>query len=142
MVTLLTIRWAGLMAQTEHRTPFTGSWRLNLSKSKYNLAPPPKSARLTLKPDGSLTVDAVEADGKPFQWSAPWSDGREVPIEGIDNGTMVATYGRDSFDHQIKIKGKVVAMAHGILSANGRVLTMIVRKPGSTVHNIEISDRE
>src|SRR4051794_23912076 len=99
---LLTATLAGLMAQTDHRTAFTGSWTLNLSKSKYDLTPPPKSGRLTLEPDGSLTTDAVEADGKPFKWSAPWSGGREVPIEGIDNGTIVATYGRNSFDHQIK----------------------------------------
>jgi len=36
-----------VVAQTEHITPFTGTWKLNLAKSRFNPGPPFRSFTLT-----------------------------------------------------------------------------------------------
>jgi hypothetical protein len=46
-------------------------------------------ACFTVAPDGTFTVEGVDSQGKPIQWSHPWSGGKEVPINGIENATML-----------------------------------------------------
>jgi hypothetical protein len=60
----LVLLWAStvvLVAQTQHLTRFTGTWKLNVAKSKFHPAPPPRSVTVTWAPDGSYTGGAVEA---------------------------------------------------------------------------------
>jgi hypothetical protein len=58
-------------AQTEHMTPFTGTWKLNLAQSRFNPGPPFTSFTLTFTPDGTRTLDVVGADGQPLKASLP-----------------------------------------------------------------------
>ena len=63
---------AGVSAVAQSKTgladAFMGTWNLNLTKSKFNPGPGPKSQRLTWQPGGAgytFTVETVTADGKP-----------------------------------------------------------------------------
>ena len=58
-------------AQTEHITPFTGTWRLSLAKSRFNPGPPFKSFTLTFTRDGTRKLDLIGADGQPLKASLP-----------------------------------------------------------------------
>jgi len=48
-----------VMPQTQHITPFTGTWKLNLAKSKFDPGPPFKSFILIFTPDGARNLDLV-----------------------------------------------------------------------------------
>ena len=74
-------------------SPFFGTWRLNVAKSKYTPGPTPKSQVAKLEPiDGGMKVvsDRVEADGKMthFEWSAKF-DGKDGAVTGEPGGNAV-----------------------------------------------------
>ena len=74
-----------------HTTAFTGTWKLNLSKSKFDPGPPFKSFTLIFTPEGVRHLDLVTAGG-PFKASLPWSDGKEVTpaAEGMENVRVIS----------------------------------------------------
>ena len=59
LLTLLFGSAVAAMAQAEYRTPFTGTWNLNIAKSRFNPGPPFKSFTLTFTPDGTRKLDLV-----------------------------------------------------------------------------------
>lgn len=73
-----------LLAQTEHVTPFTGSWKMSLAKSRFNPGPPFQRFTITFTPDGTRNLDLVGADGQRIKVSLPWSDGKEVHPTGME----------------------------------------------------------
>src|SRR4051812_16985770 len=94
-----------LVAQTQHITLFTGIWKLNVAKSKFHPGTAPQSVTITVAPDGTFTVEGVDSQGKPMQWSHPWSGGKEVPIHGIENATMLTKVQGRMLDDAMKIGG-------------------------------------
>src|SRR6478736_1458359 len=79
-----------LLAQTGHITPFTGTWKMNLAKSRFNPGPPFKSFAITFTADGTRHLDLIGADGQPLKASLPWSDRKEVPVTGMENVTAIS----------------------------------------------------
>src|SRR3982751_1468942 len=61
--------------QIEYITAFTGTWKLNLSQSKFDPGPPFKSFSLEFARDGVRHLDLIGPDGKRVTVSLPWSDG-------------------------------------------------------------------
>ena len=60
---------AGL-ASAQAPDPFAGTWKLNLTKSKYT-TPAPKSMTITFAPAAkgyAVTIDAIGPDGQPQKW--------------------------------------------------------------------------
>jgi hypothetical protein len=129
-----------IVAQTEHITPFTGTWKLNLAKSRFNPGPPFKSFTLTFTPDGIRTLDLVGADGQSLKASLPWSDGKEVPVtaaQGMENATATSKIRGKTFDDTWKQNGKIIEDVHGVVSSDGRTLTITVDgtdRQGRTFH--------
>ncbi len=117
------------MAQTRHITPFTGTWKLNPAKSVFNPGPPFRSFTLTFTPDGTRHLDLVHADGQPFKAALPWSDGHEVSVQTAQGtSTLKATskiQGRE-FRDTWKDNGRIIEKVHGVLSPNGKTLTITV----------------
>lgn len=100
-----------VVAQTEHITAFTGTWKLNLEKSRFNPGPPFKSFTLTFAPDGSRKLDLIGADGQPLKASLPWSDGKEVVVavtEGMGNVTATSRIQGRTFDDTWTEDGKII----------------------------------
>jgi hypothetical protein len=115
-----------LTAQTDHITPFTGTWKLNLAKSKFNPGPPFKSFTITFKPDGTRHLDLIGADGQPLKASLPWSDGKEVPVTGMDNAIATSKIQGRTFHDVWKQNGKVIEDVHGVVSSDGKTLKTTV----------------
>jgi hypothetical protein len=68
-----------LIAQTEHITPFTGTWKMNPAKSQFNPGPPFKTFTLTFAPDGARHIDLIRADGQPHKALLPCRTGKKFP---------------------------------------------------------------
>src|SRR5207253_732050 len=66
--------------------PVEGTWKLNVAKSKYNNAQPPKSQTRTVEGQGKgdkFTFEGVAADGSRISYSFTNNyDGSESPISG------------------------------------------------------------
>ncbi|MBV8904516.1 MAG: hypothetical protein JOZ22_12860, partial [Acidobacteriia bacterium] len=53
----------GLAAQTGGESPFVGTWKLNVEKSKFDPGPANQSETVTIGADNKVTVDGVSAGG-------------------------------------------------------------------------------
>jgi hypothetical protein len=113
-------------AQTDHITPFTGTWKLNLAKSKFDPGPPFKSFTITFTPDGTRQLDLIRADGQSLKASLPWSDGKEVSVTGIENATATSKIQGRTFHDVWKQNGRVIEDVHGVVSPDGRTFRTTV----------------
>jgi hypothetical protein len=124
---LLLLSAVALVAQADHTNAFTGTWKLNTAKSQYKPGPGPQSATVTIAPDGSFTLKAVDPQGRPGKYSYSWSVGKEVPVEGIAEATVITELQGHTADRTMKIAGKVVQTAHAVVSPDGRTMTVTVK---------------
>src|SRR5450755_4259968 len=66
--------------------PLVGTWKLNVTESKYDPGPAPTSLMRTVEAQGDgvkYTFDGVAADGTPFAYSfSVQFDGKDNPISG------------------------------------------------------------
>ena len=94
---------------------FSGNWKVNLAKSKYDPGPPPKGPNFS-KIDAivgglQFTNDGVNAEGKPThsEWSGKF-DGKDNPVKGDPLRDTAALKKIDNHTFQITSKkaGKVV----------------------------------
>ncbi len=115
-----------LTSQTGHITPFTGTWKLNLAKSSFNPGPPFKSFTITFTPDGTRKLDLIGANGQPLKVSLPWSDGKEVPVTGMENATATSKIQGKTFHDLWKQNGRIIEDVHGVVSSDGKTLTTTV----------------
>jgi hypothetical protein len=136
------------MAQAEHITPFTGTWKLNLANSRFDPGPPFKSFTLGFTPDGTRHLDLIGADGQALAASLPWSDGKEVPVTaapGMEGATATLKIRGRTFDDTWEQNGRVIEKVHGIVSSDGRTLTISVDGTdgqGRAFHNRLVFDRQ
>jgi hypothetical protein len=133
--------------QMEHTNGFTGTWKLNLAKSKIAPGPPPQSVTITFAPDGTTTLDFVNKDGKAEHYSYPWSGGKEVPVtgEGLENTTVIDSIQGRTKDNIVKTNGKVVRKSHDALSPDGQSFTATVDatdEQGRSVHSVEVYEKQ
>jgi hypothetical protein len=137
---LLFVSAVVLFAQTDHTTAFTGTWKLNGAKSTFNPGPAPKSVTVTNAPDGTFKAQSVDAQGKAIKWSHAWSGGAEVPIDGIENATILSKVRGHTLDETMKIGGKTAETVHAVVSPNGRTMTTTIDATtdhqGGPMHNV------
>src|SRR5579872_5862281 len=75
------------------QNPFAGSWKLNIAKSTFGTAQPPKSETRVVEVVGNgekVTFRGVAADGSKIDYTFTSNlDGKTVPVTGIGapNGT-------------------------------------------------------
>jgi hypothetical protein len=118
-------------AQEQVPRAWFGTWTLNIAKSSYSPGPPPyRRASYSIEPwgDGGLkvTYDMVYPRGgvSHFEWIGRL-DGRDYPVQGIDEFMSYAYQRRDdrSWDVIVKVDGRRVAVSTIRLSADGRTMT-------------------
>ena len=134
-----------LVAQTDHTNAFTGTWKLNVAKSKYSPGPAPQSVMVTIAPDGTFTLEGVGTEGKPMKWSHPWSVDKEVPVDGIENGTIISKLQGRTADDTMKIGGKTVQTVHAVVSPDGRTIRATIDatdEQGRHMHSVEVYDKQ
>lgn len=132
-----------LAAQANQNSPFTGTWKLNVAKSKFSPGPAPKSETVTIAADGKVSVEEVTADDKTVNWSFTESD-TAVPIEGMENSTVITKRSGNTVDHTWKM-GTGAETGHGVISKNGKTMKYTMtgtNAQGQTVHNVLIFEKQ
>ena len=111
-------------------SPFTGTWKLNPEKSKFNPGPGPQSLTVVIKADENsqdVKSEGKAADGTPIQTSFSVKlDGTPAPLTGSTTADTIS--GRKINDHTLASKtmkgGKTVGQSRVMVSADGKVLTV------------------
>jgi hypothetical protein len=109
---------------------WVGTWTLDVAKSKLSGSPMPKS--LTLKyvatPEGiKFSGSGVDAEAKPMETEfVSKFDGKEVPYKGNPNADTASPKKIDdgSFENTWKKDGKPTITARGVVSKDGKTLTI------------------
>lgn len=134
-----------LAAQSEHMTPFTGTWKLNLSRSKFHPGPPFKSFTIAFTPDGVRHLDLINADGQRLKISLPWSGGKPVSPNGMENTVTTSKIRGRTFHDIWKENGNVTEDVRGAVSPDGKTLKVTVSgadRQGRPYHNELTFDKQ
>src|SRR5947207_1007466 len=99
---LLVLASVAVLHAADH---FTGTWKLNVAKSKYSPGMPPKSqtTKLETQKDGIREiVDRVNADGTMTHWDFTAKfDGKDYPITGDPDRDMASVKKVDDFTLEV-----------------------------------------
>src|SRR5258708_38996126 len=114
--------------------PLIGTWKLNLAKSKYGGAPPPRSTTLTFTAEGqnlALTADTIDAQGQMVKTIfSHIYDGKPHPTTGVPGGLYDASaYTRidaNTIDIVRSKDGKAVQTGWAVLSGDGKTYTVTI----------------
>ena len=109
---------------------YSGNWKVNIAKSKFDPGPPPKGPNYSKLEamDGGLkfTNDGVNAEGKPThsEWSGKF-DGKDNPVKGDPARDTAALKKIDDYTFEITNKkdGKVVGTIRAVFSRDGKTRT-------------------
>jgi len=115
--------------------PILGIWKLNLSRSKFNPGPAPRSQTRTYveTPEGiQCTIQTVDASGHPSIIEFPDKyDGKDYPMSGSDIADALALVRIN--DHlaeaTMKHAGMVVATARRLITDVGKTLVISFSQP-------------
>jgi hypothetical protein len=138
-----------LAAQTTNPEKImVGTWKLNVSKSKFNPKPGPTSVTAIVSEDGSMELKQEMADGKSLDWTMPPSkDGAIVPISGAGDDATYSHKVIDQWrteDHWKTAGGATVGK--GTLSKDGKTLTYVsvgTTPQGKKVtHDVQVFEKQ
>ena len=106
-----------------------GTWKLNVTKSKFSGTAPKSATRVYTESANDMTLDQnlVGADGKEMSNHVTHKyDGKDYPVTCNPHGDSVAAKVIDAHttDFTIKRGGKAVASVHRVVSADGKTLTV------------------
>jgi hypothetical protein len=118
-----------LLAQSN---PFVGTWKLNLAKSKYTPDAPPQHQTRMWDASGMVSVEGIDAAGKPMSYSYPINgDGKVYPITGVvpNAGDKISSkqINASTFVANFTKAGKHVETATFVVSNNGKTLTITAK---------------
>jgi hypothetical protein len=134
-------------------SPIVGTWKLNVTKSKYDPGPTPKSLTRTVVADGDsfkYTFEGVSGDGKPISYGFTTKfDGKDNPISGsIPSGADTINGKRLSADHYeatLKKGGKAIGSSKVSVSKDGKVTTVVTEgttATGAKEHDVQVYDKQ
>jgi hypothetical protein len=121
-----------LLAQND---PFVGSWKLNVTKSRYTGTPAPKSETRTVVAQGNgyqVTYEGIAGDGSRISYSLTSNlDGKDSPISGVAplGADTIATKRVDAYTITAVIKraGKEVRTVVNAVTKDGKVTTQTAK---------------
>jgi hypothetical protein len=135
-------------AAAQPTDPFVGTWRLDVSKSKYSPGPTPKSTTTIYEVAGKglkVSVTTEPASGPVQQWSYTSNlDGKDAPITGNNpNADMAALKRIDANTLEVVYKkaGKVTTTQRNVLASDGKTRTVTTTgtdMQGQKVNNIAV----
>jgi hypothetical protein len=133
--------------------PLIGTWKLNLAKSKYNGAPPPRSATLTFTGEGQNlidTVDTIDAQGQAIKTVfIHIYDGKPHPTTGVAGGLYDASaYTRidaNTIDFVRSKDGKAIQTGWAVVSGDGKTYTVTtggIGVNGQATSSVAVYDKQ
>jgi len=130
--------------------PLIGTWKLNLTKSKFDPGPPPQSSAMHYERAGQGfrdTVTGVDARGRATTSVFMMIyDGKLYPTTGVI-GYDASAFTRVD-DHTVTyirtLSGKVVATGTRVLSRDGKTLTFTGTGTSANgrQHNVAVYDKQ
>jgi hypothetical protein len=150
IVLLAVVGSAPLYAQSN---PLVGTWKLDVTKSKFDPGPAPKSLTRTVEAQGEgvkYTFDGLSGDGKPLAYSfAVKFDGKDNPIMGsMPSGADTISAKRidsNNFEATLKKGGKVIGTSKVAVSKDGMVTTVESKgtnAAGVKTHDVQVYDKQ
>src|SRR5271165_121802 len=133
--------------------PLVGTWKLNVTKSKFDPGPAPNSLTRTVEAQGDgvkYTFDGVGADGMPVGYSfAVKFDGKDNPIMGsMPSGADTISAKRidsNNFEATLKKGSKVIGTSKVTVSKDGMVTTVESKgtnAAGVKTHDVQVYDKQ
>jgi len=136
----------------------SGTWKLNLAKSKYSpatLAPKSGTTKFEVTPDGiKAVIDGVDAEDKAThaEYTAK-ADGKDHPWKGTIAGSPNANQDAvswkkiDDFTYETvnKLKGQVLTTSRIVIAPDGKSRTNTVtgkNAQGQTINNTVVYEKQ
>jgi hypothetical protein len=129
ILTLIVVVLAAGSLLLAQDNPFVGTWKLNVSKSKYVPGPPPQSSTRTWDASGMVMVSGVNAAGKSLSYGYTIKDdGKDYPTMGAIPNTadkiMSKKVDPNSYEATFTKAGKQVETTTFKVSNGGKTLTI------------------
>jgi hypothetical protein len=152
-VAITVLAFAGSATLRAQSNPLVGTWKLNVTKSKFDPGPGYKSLTRTVEAQGDgvkYTFEGVSADGKPVAYGFSVKfDGQDNPVSGsMPSGADTISAKRTDSNHYVatqKKGGKEIATSKVTVSKDGKVTT--VDQTGTTAsgaksHDVQVYDKQ
>jgi hypothetical protein len=130
--------------------PISGTWKLNLAKSKFDPGPAPKSSTSIIKVENDTETflsDGVDAAGNAThsEFTAKFG-GPDVPVTGILYADTIALkrVGSKQIIGTYKKGGKVTVTVHVVVSADGKTRRVTYdgkNQNGKALHDDVVYDK-
>ena len=129
----------------------SGTWKLNVEKSKYSPGPAPKSATMKIEASGpgeTATTEGVNAEGAAtkVQYTAQF-DGKDYPLTGSQTADKTSLKRIDArTTERTDTKGdKVVQTVTRTISQDGKTMTVTVNgtnAQGQAMNNVTVWEKQ
>jgi hypothetical protein len=123
---------------------FAGTWTANFAKSKFP-GPPPQVDMATVDPDGTVTINETNSEGKSTTWHYKPIEGEAVPVIGRDNTTVLVKKVNDHTNEQIWNSNGRTNKSKAVLSKDGKTTTFTMEgtdKDGKPFHELVVYDKQ
>ena len=145
------ILFMGFALSAQAADPIVGTWKLNVSKSKYDPGPAPKSLTAKIEAAGEgekLTADGVRGDDTPIrvEYTAQF-DGKDYPITGSPMADTVSLKRLDAntTERTDKKDGKVTQTLTRKVSSDGKTMTVTYKgtdAKGQPINNVGVFEKQ
>jgi hypothetical protein len=123
---------------------FAGTWTANFAKSKFP-GPPPKIDMATVDPDGTVTINETNSEGKSTTWHYKPIEGESVPVIGRDNTSVLVKKVNDHTNEQVWNSNGRTNRSKAVLSKDGKTTTFTMDgtdKDGKPFHELVVYDKQ
>jgi hypothetical protein len=123
---------------------FAGTWKVNFAKSKFR-GKPPLVDMATIDPDGTVTINETNSDGKSTTWHYKPVEGQAVPVVGRDNTTVLVKKVNDHTNEQTWYANGKTNKSKAVLSKDGKTTTFTMDgtdEDGKSFHELVVYDKE
>jgi hypothetical protein len=152
-VAITVLAFAGSAALQAQGNPLVGTWKLNVTKSKFDPGPGYKSLTRTVEAQGDgvkYTFEGVSADGKPIAYGFSVKfDGKDNPISGsMPSGADTISAKRTDSNHfvaTLKKGGNDIGTSKVTVSKDGKVTTVDstgTTASGAKSHDVQVYDKQ
>ena len=124
-----------------------GTWRLNLARSRYYPGPAPRSEVRTYAGDGDsvkATITRVLADGRKevLEYTAGYDNPADVTGSADIDRILMKRVDALTAESVLSHGGTIYAIARRVVSADGKTMTITLRREGSaSIRNVQSYDR-
>ena len=128
-----------------------GTWKLNLTKSKYVPGPAPFESTLKIEPETNglkFTIHGTDDEGKPVDFEfSPRFDGKDYRITGLPEADTVVLkrINANTIETVTKKDGKLVMTTRSVVSKDGKTRTSTQKgtnAKGERVNNTMVYEKQ